>query len=96
MTLLLVVEPWGISCKAGRSSLSRAEAGASSHYSGCQGGRRRLSINAVLCNLGSHLLSRLIQDEEVVTLWALMLLFSLVRLLVIDHVAELWSLNRAL
>ena len=42
------------------------------------------------------MVSRLIQGEGMVTLGALLELFSLVRLLVINHIAEFWSLNRAL
>ena len=42
------------------------------------------------------MVSRLVQDEGVVALRALIEFFSLVRLLVIYHVAEFWCLNWAL
>ena len=43
-----------------------------------------------------HCISRLIQDEGMATLRALEEFFALVRLHMINYVAEFWSLNRAL
>ena len=43
-----------------------------------------------------HCISRLVQDEGMATLRALEEFFALVRLHVINYVAQFWSLNRAL